>query len=286
MADLGEWTFTVIVPSGGGECREFEVDADPTDRVSKFKQRIEKKTSIPADDMELFCQNTESSDCKQKWLSDDSTLQEQEVVEGAQIFVGVHGMRSSAPAEVDPETGEAEAGDHVQSSINSKGDTSYYFAHARKGELSEEQRIVSGGSPQKIAECEARSLDTAEPPPLASAMFDDGTEAPGRPIKTIKNYAWGDEKHVIKIYISKESESEAVQAAGSGKDGQVEVKWLPKALRLTVHGEQFDFVLILENIYYDIVPEECSFRVSLNKRISLSLKKKEEFTWLKLLRPE
>lgn len=263
---------------------EYEVNADPQDTGLKFKQRIEKICGIPSDDMELFCRNSESKECKQKWLSEDASLQDQEVIDGAQIAVGVHGMRGSSEPIEDPETGEV-PDDHVQTSINTKGDTSYYFAHARKSELSEEQRIVSGGTPQKIAEGEAQALSTAEPLPPSSAIFDDGEDT-DRPRKAIKNYAWGDEKEVMKIYISKESEPEAIQAAGDGKDGQVEVKFLPKALRLTVHGKQLDHVLLLERIYYEIVPEECSFRVSLNKRMSLTLKKKETFTWLKLLKPE
>merc|ERR1719174_1878916 len=107
---------------------------------------------------------------------------------------------------------------------------------------------------------------------------------PRRPRKAIKNYAWGDEKEAIKIYVSRESEPDVIQAVGNGKDGQLKVKWLPKALRLTVHGKQLDYVLLLDRIYYEIIPEECSFKVSPNKRISLTLKKKEAFTWLKLLK--
>lgn len=285
MANLGEWTFRVVVPRGGGECLEYEVDADPQDTGLKLKQRIEKICGIPPDDMELFAKNSESKECKQKWLSDDESLQKQEVIDGAQIAVGVHGMRGSSEPVVDPESGDL-ADDAVQASINTKGDSSYYFAHARKSDLTEDQRIVSGGAPQKIAEGETQALSTAEPLPPSAAIFDDFEVESGRPRKAIKNYAWGDEKEVIKIYISKESEPESIKAASDGKEGQVEVKWLPKALRLTVHGQQLDHVLLLEHIYYEIVPEECSFRVSLNKRISLTLKKKEAFTWLKLLKPE
>jgi len=261
---------------------EYEVEADPQDTGLKLKQRIEKVCGVPSDDMELFAKNDESTECKQKWLNEDTSLQQQEVVDGAQIAVGVHGMRGNSEPVVDPETGEL-ADDHVQTSINSKGDSSYYFAHARKSELTEEQRIVSGGSPQKIAEGQGQVLATADPVPLSAAgLFED----PGRQRKAIKNYAWGDEKEVIKIYISKESEPEAVQAAGNGKEGQVEVKFLEKALRLSVRGKQVDHVLLLENVYYEIIPAECSFRVSVDKRISLTLKKKEAFTWLKLLKPE
>lgn len=284
MADLGEWTLRVVVPQGGGECMEYEVYADPQDTGERLKQRIEKICGIPPDDMELFARNSESTECKQKWLNEEESLQQQEVIDGAQISVGVHGMQGNTDPLEDPETGET-CNDHVQTSINSKGDTSYYFAHARKSELSEEQRIVSGGSPQKIAGGEDQVLSISEPANPSSAMFDD-YEDTGRPRKPIKNYAWGDEKEVIKIYISKDAEPEAVQAAEDGKNGKVEVKWLPKGLRLVVRGKQLDHVLLLERVYYEIVPEECRFRVSPDKRITLTLKKKEAFTWLKLLKPD
>merc|ERR1719199_630121 len=57
--------------------------------------------------MELFARNSDSEQCKQKWLNNEDTLQVQEVADGAQICVGVHGMRGSSndPA-TDPETGE------------------------------------------------------------------------------------------------------------------------------------------------------------------------------------
>jgi len=285
MADLGEWTLTVILPQGDGACMEYAMKANPKDTCAQLKQKIEKICGIPPDDMELFARNGEGKECKQKWLSEESTLQEQEVVDGAQIAVGVHGMRGGNNSEpvVDPETGEV--ADAVQASINNKGDTSYYFAHSKKCELSEEQRIVSGGSPLKISEGYGQALSEVDRPPAAEYMFED-EEAPGRPRKAIKNYAWGDEKEVVKIYISQDSEPDAIEAASDAKDGQVEVKFLEKALRLIVHGEKLDHVLLLENIYYETIPADNKFRVSPNKRITLSLKKKEPFTWLKLLKPE
>jgi len=282
LGNIAEWTLKVIIPSGSGQCLEHEVNADPKDSGLKLKQRIEKICGIPTDDMELFARG-DGEGCKQKWLAEDASLQEQEVVDGGQVAVGVHGMRSSSAPE-DSETGEL-ATDPVQISMNTKGDTSYYFAHSTKCELSDEQRIVSGGEPLKIADGVGQALSVVDPVPLSAALFDDHMD-PARPRKSIKNYAWGDEKEVIKIYISKELEPEAIQAAGDGRDGQVEVKWLPKAFKLTVHGKQLDHVLILDRLYYEIVPEECSFRVSLDKRISLTLKKQEAFTWLKLLKPE
>lgn len=291
MGDLGigEWTLTAVIPQGNGDCMEHEIHAEPQDSGMKLKQRIEKVCHIPPEDMELFCKNNESNECKQKWLADDQTLEEQEVADGASIAVGVHGMSSAGGGPndeptIDPETGEEVSNDHVQTSIHHKGDASYYFAHGRKCDITEEQRIVSGGEPQMIAQGEEQVLSNSDPSHPGSTNFD--FEDSGRPRKAIKSYAWGDEREVVKIYISKDGEPEAIQAAGDGKDGEVEVQFLQKSIRLVVHGKQHDLVLLLERIYYEIVPEECSFRVSLNKRISLTLKKKEAFTWLKLLKPE
>jgi hypothetical protein len=265
---------------------EYQIDCSPNDTGEQLKRKIEKMCQIPSDDMELFCKNSDTEDCKPTWLNETDKLISQEVVDGALVTVGVHGMRGGGdPEVVDPETGEA-LDDAVHNSINDKGDTSYYFGSSRKSNLTEEQRIVSGGAPQKIAEGETQTLPTTEALPSASAMFEDGAIEPGRARKAIKNYAWGDEKEVVKIYISKDSEPDAIQYAGDGKDGQIEVKYLPKALRVIVHGPQLDHMLLLDRIYYEIIPEESTFRVSANKRITLTLKKKEIFTWLKLLKPE
>jgi len=286
MPGIVEWTLTVIVPSGGGDCNEYQIECDPKDTGEKLKRRIEKACGVPPDDMELFCKNNDE-DAKQKWLNEESTLEAMEVADGAVITVGVHGMKGSDdPVDLDPETGEPVPGDHVQDSINRKGDASYYHAHGRKSELTEEQRIVSGGAPQMLAQGEGQALPTTEPVPYTVAMFDETGEESERPRRAMKNYAWGDEKEFVKIYISKEGEPEALTDAGDGKNGQVEVKWLPKALRLKIHGAQLDHVFLVDKIYYEIVPEECKWRVSENKRITLSLKKKENFTWLKLIKPD
>merc|ERR1711937_5935 len=135
-------------------------------------------------------------------------------------------MRGGGDQIADSESGELASSDPVHNSINSKGDTSYYFGSSRKSELTEEQRIVSGGAPQKIAEGDKQTLPTTEALNSASAMFEDDSIEPGRARKAIKNYAWGDEKEVVKIYISKDSEPDAIQYAGDGKAGQVEVKYL------------------------------------------------------------
>lgn len=274
----------MIVPKGGGsgECREFEVTADPKDTGEKLKKKIEKLCCIPAEDLELFAKNSDKEDEKSKWIYEDADLKTQEVRDGAVISVGVHGMKGG-DIEPDPDTGEVPT-DAVGTSIAAKGDASYYHAHRQHCDVPEEVRIVSGGPPQKLSETDA---PLPEPKSLKQQLeIDEEGEESKRPQKQIHAYSWGDEKEFIKIYVSFDMEPDAVGAAADGKGGQVEVKWLPKYLKMKIHGEKYDYVLELERIYYEIIPEECKFRVSQNKRVTLSLKKKEKFTWLKLLKPE
>mmetsp|Transcript_102801 Transcript_102801/g.265751 ORF Transcript_102801/g.265751 Transcript_102801/m.265751 type:complete len:285 (-) Transcript_102801:34-888(-) len=272
-----------IVPKGGGECREFEVDVLSKDTGEKVKKKIERVCGIPADDLELFAKNPEEGS-KNQWLKKDESLALQNVRDGATISVGVHGMKGSMPL---PD-GEAEGGeptDAVAVSMASKGNTSYYFSHSKQSEVPEEHRVVSGGAPAKLRETEEL---LPEPKSMARrhVLGVDEVEGPSKSERPVHHYAWGDEQEFVKIYVSVEGEPEVVAAAGDGKSSQVEVKWEPRRFRMVVHGEKFDHVLDIDRIYYEVIPEECKFRVSAGKRISLSLKKKEKFTWLKLIKPE
>lgn len=239
-----------------------------------IKKKIEQACNIPVDDMELFIKNP-SEGSTNKWLKDDASLESEQIEDCAVITVGVHGT-GSGQSHVDEDELPQTA---VENSIAAKGDTSYYFAHSRKMDVPEEHRIVSGGSPQKLGEVEALS----EPVPKKTLASDD---QPSRPERAILNYAWGDEQAAVKVYISADAEPEALAAAGDGNAGEVEVSFQPKALKLRVHAEKLDWVLELDPLYYEILPEECKFRVSASKRITLTIKKKEAYTWLKLLKPD
>jgi len=281
MPDEQELTLLVVIPQGSGECREFQLEVAPQTTGEKLKSVIEKSTRISVDDMELFAKN-EGEGSKQKWIKEDETLAAQDVKDGAVLTVGVHGMRNEGP-DLDADEGEAPT-DAVGISICSKGDASYYHAHRRRqDDVPEEHRIVSGGAPQKLGESDA---PLPEPQAPGRLVLQAGSDEPARPERAILSYSWGDEPEVVKIYISAENEQEAVAAAGDGKNGQVDVKWLPKACKLRVRAEKYDWVLDLDKIYYEIVPAECKFRVSQGKRVTLTLKKREKFTWLKLLKPD
>jgi len=280
MAGFEELSLIAIVPRGTGECMEYQISADPNDSGEKLKKRIEKICGVPPDDMELFLKNQDVQDAKQKWLNEEGTLKEQEVRDGAIITVGIHGLKGNM--DIDVENAEI-PDDHVQRSIYAKGESSYYFAHARKGDLDDEQRIVSGGPPAKLMETEAMKGDARVP---LSKLMDEEDDTPARPMRPIRNYSWGDEKENIKIYISEDNEQDVLKAAGDGKQGQVDVKFGPKYVRVRVHGPLHDFQLEMDRIYYEIIPEQSKWRVSQNKRITLTLKKKEIMTWLKLLKPE
>ncbi|CAJ1343170.1 unnamed protein product [Effrenium voratum] len=242
----GDLTLWAIIPTGG-ECREVELTARPQDTGVDLKKMIEKAVNIPVDDMEIFVKNPSGS--KQKWLRDDATLESEEIEDSAVLTVGVHGTGGRQTAVVSDDELPQDA---VQNSIAVKGDSSYYFAHSRKMDVPEEHRIVSGGAPQRLGEAEALKE------PVRQVL--EGEE-PQRPERAILNYAWGDEKEAVKLYVSAEAEPEALGAAQ-------------------------DWVLDLDRLYYEIIPEECKFRVSENKRITLTLKKKEAYAWLKLLKPD
>lgn len=277
-------TLLVVVPKGGGDCHEIELTADPKDSVEKLKRRIESTCGIPADDLELFAKNTDAEGCKQCWLAEGKTLEAQDVRDRCVITVGVHGMKGGSFEADDAEADSA--ADAVRSSICRKGDASYYHAHRRKGdELPEEMRIAAGGPPRKMGESSEPLPEPVAPGKLPMAR-EDGSLGESRPERRILSYAWGDEKDCVKVYVSAEQDPEAVAAAGDGKSGEVEVTWAARSLKLRIHTDKFDWVLELERIYYEIVPDECRFRVSQGKRVTLSLKKKESFTWLKLLKPE
>lgn len=266
-------TLYAIVPSGGGHCKELELTADLQDNGMEIKKKIEKACNIPVDDMEIFVKNP-SEGSAQKWLRDDATLQGENIEDSAVLTVGVHGTGGghSYDEEDLPDTA-------VENSIAAKGENSYYFAHSRKADVPEEHRIVSGGSPKKLGEGEAL------PEPVAAKKQLD-MDQDARPERAILNYAWGDEKEVVKIYVSADAEPQAIEAAGDGKEEQLKVLFSQKACELRIHAGKLDWVLDLAPLYYEIAPEECKFRVSQSKRITITLKKKESYAWLKLLKPD
>ena len=266
MSDPAPITLNAIVPSGGGQCKELELTADRKENGMDVTRKIEKLSNVPAEDMEIFV----TRDGSQKWLRDDDTLEG--IEDSAVLTVGVHGT-SGGQNYTDEELPDTA----VENSIAAKGENSYYFAHSRKADVPEEHRIVSGGSPQKLGEGAA----LAEP---ISAMKLASDQV--RPERAILNYAWGDEKDSVKIYVSAEAEPQALEAAGDGKADQVKVSFSPRSCELRIHAEKLDWVLDLNPLYYEIAPDECKFRVSQSKRITLTLKKKEAYTWLKLLKPD
>jgi len=262
----------VVVPSGNGECDEYTLEARHSDTGDRLKCQIQKLCGVDSEDQELFFSNR-NPDTNQKWLAEERTLAQQDVRDGAVIMVGVHGQGSNVPDEADAPT---TAVDH---SLHCRGDASYYFAHARPSDIPAECRIVSGGSPQKI-ESAGPAVASAQPVQVDEQCI------PERPERRIMNYSWGDEREVIKVYISKDSEADVIAAVGDGTRGQVEVDWHNRSLRLCIRAGLYDYVLALDRIYYDIVPEKCKWRVSAGKRVTLTLHKSEATTWLKLLKPD
>lgn len=266
MSEFHELRFVVFVPKGGGDIREYHISASPDERGGKFKERVSKACNVPADDLDLFWNNAGQRDGNKSWLDEEKTLAEQGMEDGAEVMVGIHGLQEcgAVPSD-DEETAEGERS-AVDDSIRRMGAASYYrWAAGKKENLAPEHRIATGGAPPVITTIE-------DPAPLEECE---------RRVVSLKNYSWGDEKEVIKIYLSADQEPLAVEAATKG---EVKSSFEARGFELKIIGDDRDYVLSIDNLYYDIVPEESKHRVSANKRVTITLKKQLATMWLFLVK--
>ena len=157
----------------------------------------------------------------------------------------------------------------LRNSIETYGSNSYYYAHQKSKEfvvpsdaiVVEGPGIITGGAPVKIS----------EGTPLQSS--------PSRIRKRIEKYAWCDEGDKVRIYIDDSnilpliSESqEAVSCSFDKQSMNLEVIESSSAL----------FALDIQELNEEIDPLESQYRVSLGKRITVTLKKKDDKKWYSL----
>jgi hypothetical protein len=147
----------------------------------------------------------------------------------------------------------------LQSSIESFGSNSYYYAHSRSKEfvipdnaiVTTGPGIITGGTPVKLSE---------------GAM-----SSPTEVSRRIEKYSWCEEGDRVQVLID---------------DPQI-IPLLEDASRVTCdfdqHGvqvivresERLRFTLDLSNLSEEINPSESSFRVTIGKRVTVNLKKKK-----------
>jgi len=96
----------------------------------------------------------------------------------------------------------------------------------------------------------------------------------------LDKYQWGDEDKSVKIYINQDKNREAVAAAKEGKHNEVDADFKPTGFSLTIHGDAGKrFVLRCRGLFKEVVPEQCKFRVSAGKRVTVTLAKLEAVPW-------
>ncbi|CAL1168882.1 unnamed protein product [Cladocopium goreaui] len=111
------------------------------------------------------------------------------------------------------------------------------------------------------------------PDPWALAVLDVGEAQ----VVPIEKYSWTDEGEVLKVYISESSNPAAVAAAGSA-GCLLSVDFQPRGFTLTVRSDGPQFQLRILGLLQEVLPEKCKVRLSVGKRITLSLAKKDPKT--------
>lgn len=153
----------------------------------------------------------------------------------------------------------------LNNSIGTYGSNSYYYAHRRSKEfvvpahakVVEGPGIITGGAPVK--------LSVGKP-----------SEAVGRVRRKIEKYSWCDEDKKVCIYIDDASvvphitnSDEFVACVFDNRSVCVEV---------TI-DDSVCLCLDLMDLHADIDPSTSFFKVSLGKRITVTLKKKSPTRW-------
>lgn len=153
----------------------------------------------------------------------------------------------------------------LRQNIASKGQNAYYFAHNREFVVPADAKVVSGpglvtgGAPTLIS----------SPQPEAAVAKTDACS----PTEWIKDFSWADGGvSKAKVYV------ELPKGVLSASD-QVKVDFKAEGLEcIALNGSTYRCKI--EPLTAEIVPEECSYRVNLEKsRVSLTLKKKKDCIW-------
>merc|ERR1712060_66265 len=179
-------------------------------------------------------------------IDDNTTLEVQGVLNGAVITI--------EQLKVAPDSASKD-------SIEKHGRLSYY--HKADPRFASEHSVQVGGDP--VA--------------LGSASRVDN-------IVGIERYTWADDGKSVKVFIDVAEEPRVLAAAGDGKQGNMDVSFQESGFCLTVLEEGGrKFILNVPKLNMEIIPGQSKFRVSAGKRITLTLKKDNEFHhWFSLLK--
>lgn len=156
----------------------------------------------------------------------------------------------------------------LRQNIASKGQNAYYFAHNREFVVPADAKVVSG--PGLVIGGAPTLISSSSPPPEAAVAK---TEAASSRTQWIRDFSWADSGvSKAKVYV------ELPKGSLSTSD-QVRVDFKADGLEcIALNGSTYRCKV--EPLAAEIVPEECSYRVNLEKsRVTLTLKKKRSSAW-------
>jgi len=247
-----ELTLKLVLPKG----LQASTIAVPSGITAlELSERLQEFTDIAAESQTLFFQNGSRNSAKLVLTGSTRTLAEEGVEDGATVTLRINEKAVTPESSV------------LRQSIAKNGGSSYYYAHAHEKALPLEHRYVYGGAPAKLDEKPAEEACLE----LAST--------------TITRYSWADEGAFVCIYISAETEAEAVAAAGDGKKDQASADFDIRSFDFRITAAPREFALRLKSLENEIVPEDSKFRVSAGKRVTIKLKKRRPITWSRLIKP-
>jgi hypothetical protein len=163
----------------------------------------------------------------------------------------------------------ARAESKLRNSIETYGTNSYYYAHRKSKEfvvppdaiVVEGPGIITGGAPVKINEGEQPQ------------------KSPSKVRRKVEKYAWCDEGTNVRIYIEDPNVVALIQDSAEA----VSCSFDEQSMSLEVaHSENCVLALDIPALSEEIDPSESSYRVSLAKRITVTLKKKQDKKWYSL----
>ena len=144
--------------------------------------------------------------------------------------------------------------------IKTKGENSYYYAHAPRNTDNMENATV----------LEGEGIITGGHPVLIKRQ-DSTTENSSYSI--IRNYSWADSDEKVSVYIQFEDD---VDPSTTSIDYQTQ------GFTFTLHKSQTEIRrLAIRNLYKDINPDKCNIKVRRN-RVTINLHKSEPGSWHKL----
>lgn len=234
-----------VAPPDGGAAVVVLVDKICTGTA--LKERVQYIAKAAPQDQILYFENGQGSSVSSRIeIEDNTTLEVQGVESGALITIE---QLKAAPESASKD------------SIEKHGRLSYY--HRADPRFASEHSVQVGGDPVS----------------LGSASRIDN-------IVGIERYTWADDGKSVKVFIDVAEEPRVLAAAGDGKRGNVDVSFQEAGFCLTVAEEGGrKFILNVPKLSMEIIPGQSKFRVSAGKRITLTLKKVNEFHhWFTLLK--